>query len=66
VKYFKYLSNLRRNDAKCKCEIKSSIATAKAAFNNKKDLLNSKLDLNLKKKFVKYQIWSMALYGAEE
>jgi len=66
VKYFKYLSNLKRNDAKCKREIKSSIATAKSAFNKKKALFNCKLDFNLKKKLVKYQIWSMALYGAEE
>jgi hypothetical protein len=38
---------------------------AKAAFNNKKNLFTSKLDLNLRKKCVKCYIWSMALYGAE-
>ena len=38
---------------------------AKAAFNKKKTLLTSKLDLNLRKKLVKCCIWSMALYGAE-
>ena len=38
---------------------------AKAAFNNKKNLFTSKLDLNLRKKLVKYCVWSMALYGAE-
>jgi len=38
---------------------------AKPAFNKKKTLLTSKLDLNLRKKLVKYYIWSMALYGAE-
>ena len=37
---------------------------AKAAF-NKKTLLASKLDLNLRNKLVKCYIWSMALYGAE-
>ena len=37
----------------------------KAAFNNKKPLFTSKLDLNLRKKLVKCYIWSMALYGAE-
>ena len=38
---------------------------AKAAFNKKKALFTSKLDLNLRKKLVKCYIWSMALYGAE-
>ena len=38
---------------------------SKAAFNKKKTLLTSKLDLNLRKKLVKCYIWSMALYGAE-
>ena len=36
---------------------------AKAAFNKKKTLFTSKLDLNLRKKLVKCYIWSMALYG---
>ena len=38
---------------------------AKAAFNKKKTLFTSKLDLNLRKKLVKCYIWSMTLYGAE-
>ena len=38
---------------------------AKAAFNKKKTLFTSKLDLNLRKKLVKCYIWSMVLYGAE-
>jgi hypothetical protein len=39
---------------------------AKAAFNNKKTLLTSKLDLELRKKLVKcYYTWNIALYGAE-
>jgi hypothetical protein len=46
-------------------EIKSRFAMAKAAFNKKKTLFTSKLDLNLRKKLVKCYIWSMALYGAE-
>ena len=36
---------------------------AKAAFNKKKTLFTSKLDLNLRKKLVKCYIWSF--YGAE-
>ena len=38
---------------------------AKAAFNKKKNLFTSKLDLNLRKKLVKCYVWSMAVYGAE-
>jgi hypothetical protein len=38
---------------------------AKAAFNKKKTLFTSKLDLELRKKLVKCYIWSIALYGAE-
>jgi len=38
---------------------------SKAAFNKKKTLFTSKLDLHLRKKLVKCYIWSMALYGAE-
>jgi len=38
---------------------------AKAAFNNKKTLFTSKLDLNLRNKLIKCYIWSMAFYGAE-
>jgi len=38
---------------------------AKAAFNKKRVLFISKLDLELKKKLVKCYNWSIALYGAE-
>ena len=53
------------DDGRCICEIKSRIAMAKAAFNKKKNLFTSKLDLNLMNKLVKCYVWSMALYGAE-
>jgi hypothetical protein len=38
---------------------------AKAAFNKKRTLFTSTLDLELRKKLVKCYIWSRALYGAE-
>ena len=38
---------------------------AKAAFNKKRTLFTSRLDLDLKKKLVKCYVWSIALYGAE-
>ena len=59
------MGSILTNDGRCTCEIKSRIATAKAAFNKKKTLLTSKFDLNLRKKLVKCYIWSMAFYGAE-
>jgi len=65
VECFKYLGSMLTNDGRWRCEIKSRIGMAKAAFNKKKTLFTSKLDLNLMKKLVKCYIWSMALYGAE-
>jgi len=38
---------------------------AKAAFNKKRTLFTSTLDLELRKKLVKCYIWSIALYGVE-
>jgi len=38
---------------------------AKVAFNKKRALFTSTLDLELRKKLVKCYIWSIALYGAE-
>jgi hypothetical protein len=38
---------------------------AKTAFNKKKTLFTSKLDLELRKKLVKCYSWSIAVYGAE-
>jgi len=65
VEYFKYSGSILTNDGRYTCEIKSRIAMAKAAFNKKKNLFTSKLDLELRKKLVKFYIWSIALYGAE-
>ena len=62
---FKYFGSMLTDDGRFTCEIKSRIAVAKAAFNKKKNLFTSKLDLNLRKKLVKCYVWSMVLYGAE-
>jgi hypothetical protein len=47
------------------CEIKCRIAMAKVAFNKKRTLFTSTLDLELRKKLLKCYIWSIALYGTE-
>ena len=39
VKCFKYMGCMLTDDGRCTCEIKSTIAMAKAAFNKKKILL---------------------------
>jgi hypothetical protein len=65
VESFKYLGSILTNDGRCTCEIKRMIAMAKAAFNKKRALFTSTLDLELKKKLVKCYIWSIALYGSE-
>jgi hypothetical protein len=65
VEYFNYLGSMLTSDARGTREIKSRIATAKSAFNKKKILFASKLDLNVRKKLVKCYIWSIALYGAD-
>jgi hypothetical protein len=60
VEYFKYLGSMITNDERCTCAIKSRIVMAKAACNKKKNLVATKLDLNLRKKLVKCYIWSIA------
>ena len=56
VECFKYFCSVLTNDGRCTFEIKSRIAMAKAAFSKKKNLFTSTLDLNLRKKLVKYYI----------
>ena len=64
VEYFNRLGSIVTNDARCTCEIKFRIVIAKSAFNRKKALFSSKLDLSLRKKLVKCYIWNVALYGS--
>ena len=65
VESFKYLGSILTDDGRYACEIKSRIAMIKAAFNKKRALFASTLDLELRKKLVKCCIWSVALYGVE-
>ena len=44
---------------------KYGVAMAKAAFNKKRTLFASTLDLELRKKLVKCYVWSIASYGVE-
>jgi hypothetical protein len=52
VESFKYLGSMLTNDGRCKREINSRSGVAKAAFNKKRALFTSKIDLELRKKLV--------------
>jgi hypothetical protein len=53
------------NETKYTQEIKSMIATVKTAYNRKKALFTRKLELNLRKKLLKYFVWVKAVHSAE-
>ena len=59
------MGSILTNDGRCTAEIKCGITVAKAAFNKKRALFTSTLDLELRKKLVKRYIWSTASYGVE-
>ena len=65
LKLYTFQCSMLTNVGKCTFEIKSRIAMGKAAFNKKRVLFTSTLDLKLRKKLVKCYNWSIALYGAE-
>jgi hypothetical protein len=65
VECFKYLGSILTNDGRRTCEIKCRIVMAKAAFNKKRTLFTSTLNLELRKKLVKCYVWSIALYSAK-
>ena len=60
-----FLRSVLTRDGYCTREIKMRIVIAKEAFNRKMSLLTSKLNIELKKKLVRYYVWSIALYGLE-
>jgi hypothetical protein len=65
LEYFNYVSSRVINDSWCTREIKSRISMAKAAFNKKKNLFTSKLNLNWMKKLVKCNTSSTSSFDAE-
>ena len=65
VDYINYSGSMITNDARCTRETKSRIALAEAAFDKKKPLFTSKLDLNLRKKLVKCYIWCYYIKSKE-
>jgi hypothetical protein len=59
------LVSMITNDARCTREIESRITMAKQHSPRRKLLLQVQLDLNLRKKLLKFYIWSIVLYIAE-
>ena len=66
VEYFSYLGSIITDDARCTCEIKSRIAMAKPAFNKKKALFTSKVELNLRQKLVLYDAVTWTLQKLDQ
>jgi len=56
VEPFKYLGSILTNDGRCTFEIKSRTSMAKVAFNKNRALFASTLDLELRKKLLKWYI----------
>src|SRR4029077_20838818 len=65
VSCFKYLGSTMTEDGRCEIEIKTRIALAKEAFNNRKELLTKRFNKVVKKKIVKTLVWITLLYGCE-
>jgi hypothetical protein len=59
------LGSIIKNDARCTHDIKCRFCVTKSAVNRTKSLLTSRLDLSIRKKLMKFYIWSIAVYGAE-
>jgi len=60
VEYFNYLGSMIRNDERCTRE-KNQDCHCSSSNQKKKDLFTSKLDSYLRKKQVKFCIWSITL-----
>ena len=63
MEYLSYLGSIITKIARCTCEIQFRIAMKEQRLTRR--LATSKLDLNLRKKVVKWYIWNKTLYRAE-
>jgi hypothetical protein len=62
LEYFNYIGSMITNGVRCIHEIKYRIAIEIAAFNKKRTLCTSKLDLNFRDKLVICYIWNIYWY----
>ena len=65
VQQFKYLGATITDDGRCEQEIRCRIAMAKQAYTRNKNILESKMELSLRKRLVKSLVWPVLLYGCE-
>ena len=65
VQQFRYLGCLITEDGYCDKEIRSRVGLAKVKFMERKKILSSKMNLDLRKRIVKCLVWSVALYASE-
>jgi len=65
VQQFRYLGSSITEDGYCDKEIRSRIGLAKVKFMEKKKILTSKMNLDLRKRIVKCLVWSVALYASK-
>src|SRR6267154_4358154 len=65
VKSFKYLGLIITEDGRSDVDVKSRIAMAKDAFNQRKEFLTKGMSRTLKKRMVKVLVWPVVLYGCE-
>ena len=65
VDHFNYLGTVLTRDGYWTMEIKIRIVIAEQAFNRNMSVLTSKLNTEIKKKFVTCYVWSIVFYGSE-
>ena len=65
VNEFTYLGSRITWDGRSKADIKCRLAQARIAFMKKRALLTSKINIDIRKSFLKAYVWSVALYGSE-
>lgn len=62
---YRYLGKTLMADWKSEIEVKRRIAMSKEAFNKRKNLFSSSMDLENRKLLVKCYVWSILLYRCE-
>ncbi|XP_049864315.1 uncharacterized protein LOC126365784 [Schistocerca gregaria] len=65
IKEFCYLGSKIPDDGRSREDIKCRLAMARKAFLKKRNLLTSRIDLSVRKSFLKVFVWSVAMYGSE-
>ena len=65
VQYFCYLGSIITEDGRCEKEIRCRIGMVKGKFRENRILLTNSISTDIKIRFIKALIWSVALYASE-